>query len=488
MKEKQLIFFAVFLAFAGKLFARQPENRPPVQNLPDTTVLLLSYVENDSELKKLTLAAKKSLLSCKSAEIDNGFDISLSSGNVTLRFNEDGTSITAKPSVKAEFPKLSNLSVSGQTNISSSSSESSVKDTSLTLGLDIISSAAASAKIAGLKAERAAAEAHRKIEKRAVTAEKEFYTELKGMLSSINSIMTKKESLYEDSLDLEAKKIQGYSKSSAIYRQAELKVISDQHEIENAIHTFIYDCVVFYKKCGYNIQVDADAELMSFVPFGIEEVEPKRASDFNRELYSTIENAYWTHTINSMERSTKKTFSLTANAGYTFNNSNTDSNSVDAGLSGTIGGLSLGAGVSVPAGSQKQDSFPTITLSAGISPNIFRKNSLTKQQDELTEQEELLAIEAAEDEYETRIVELQQKLDSLLWEKKTAEENISMYEALEQDMAKLYSQGYISEIDYLSAKNNLNSSIIKKITNLIDLIIYNDEVISYFVSEKFEIR
>lgn len=58
-----------------------------------------------------------------------------------------------------------------------------------------------------------------------------------------------------------------------------------------------------------------------------------------------------------------------------------------------------------------------------------------------------------------------------------------MYGDLEKDMAQLYQQGYISETDYLSAKNNLNSSIIKKISNLIDLIIYNDDVISNFVSE-----
>ena len=59
-----------------------------------------------------------------------------------------------------------------------------------------------------------------------------------------------------------------------------------------------------------------------------------------------------------------------------------------------------------------------------------------------------------------------------------------MYDGLEKDMAQLYQQGYINETDYLSAKNNLNSSIIKKISNLIDLIIYNDDVISNFVSEK----
>ena len=55
-------------------------------------------------------------------------------------------------------------------------------------------------------------------------------------------------------------------------------------------------------------------------------------------------------------------------------------------------------------------------------------------------------------------------------------------------MANLYKQGYISENDYLSSKNNLNSNIIKKISNLIDLIIYNDDVISNFVREEFQVN
>ena len=48
---------------------------------------------------------------------------------------------------------------------------------------------------------------------------------------------------------------------------------------------------------------------------------------------------------------------------------------------------------------------------------------------------------------------------------------------------EMYKQGYISETEYLSSKNNLNNSIIKKVSNIIDLIIYNDDVISNFVSE-----
>ena len=479
MKKKHFFLFSTSFFFLAIMNA-EPQSS---QRLPDTTTLLLSYVENDAELKNLILAAKKSALSYQSAKIDTGFDVTLSSGSVTLQVNDDGTKLTAKPSVKMSLPQASNLSVTAQTNFSSESSNTSLSNTSVAVGIDIISSAVISNKLTKLKAERAVTEAQRKIEKRAIAAEKEFYTALKNLLSSINTIMTKRQTLYEDSIDLEAKKVQGYSESSSTYRQAELKVISDQHEIDSAIHSFKYDCVVFYKRCGYDLEIDDKADLMSFVPSGIDEVEPADILKFDKALYTEIENANWTYYINSMERSSKKNYSLSASAGYTFDNSITNSDSIDAGLSGTFGGLTVGAGISLPVKSSQSSISPAYTLSASLNPNTFRKNSITKKQNVLTEEQELLAIQTAESAYETKLVEFQQKLDTLLWEKKTVEENISMYGGLEKDMAQLYQQGYINETDYLSAKNNLNSSIIKKISNLIDLIIYNDDVISNFVSE-----
>lgn len=479
MKKKHFFLFSTSLFFLAIINA-EPQSS---QRLPDTTTLLLSYVENDAELKNLILAAKKSALSYQSAKIDTGFDVTLSSGSVTLQVNDDGTKLTAKPSVKMSLPQASNLSVTAQTNFSSESSNTSLSNTSVAVGIDIISSAVISNKLTKLKAERAVTEAQRKIEKRAIAAEKEFYTALKSLLSSINTIMTKRQTLYEDSIDLEAKKVQGYSESSSTYRQAELKVISDQHEIDSAIHSFKYDCVVFYKNCGYDLEIDDKADLMSFVPSGIDEVEPADILKFDKALYTEIENANWTYYINSMERSSKKNYGLSASAGYTFDNSITNSDSIDAGLSGTFGGLTVGAGISLPVKSSQSSISPAYTLSASLNPNTFRKNSITKKQNLLTEEQELLAIQTAESAYETKVVEFQQKLDTLLWEKKTVEENISMYGDLEKDMAQLYQQGYINETEYLSAKNNLNSSIIKKISNLIDLIIYNDDVISNFVSE-----
>ena len=452
------------------------------ETLPDTTELLLSYIENDSELKNLTIAAKKAQLSYDSTKIDKGFDVTLASGNVTIKLSEDGTNVSAKPSVKASLPQASNLSAEVQTSVNSNTDETKVSDTAVSLGVDILSTSTLSNKISLMKAERSVVEAERKLSKRVLSAEKEFYTELKGLLTTINSIMSSKQQLYSDTIDFEAVKIQGYSKSSSTYRKAELKVITNQHDIESSLHSFIHDAVVFYKKCGYDISIDENTDLMSLVPSDIEAGDALNILDFNKADYTSIESAEWTYKINSMERSTNKTYSLSATAGYTFDNSSTQSDTVDAGLSGKIGGLSLGAGVSVPVGTES--SYPAITLSMSLSPNTFRKNSISKKQDALTEEQELLAIQTAESEYETKVVETQQKLDSLLWDQKTIEQNLLMYEELERDMAAMYKQGFTSESEYLSAQTNLNTYIIKKVMNQIELIMYNDDVVMNFIPQE----
>ena len=452
------------------------------ETLPDTTELLLSYIENDSELKNLTIAAKKAQLSYDSTKIDKGFDVTLASGNITIKLSEDGTNVSAKPSVKASLPQASNLSAEVQTSVNSNTDETKVSDTAVSLGVDILSTSTLSNKISLMKAERSVVEAERKLSKRVLSAEKEFYTELKGLLTTINSIMSSKQQLYSDTIDFEAVKIQGYSKSSSTYRKAELKVITNQHDIESSLHSFIHDAVVFYKKCGYDISIDENTDLMSLVPSDIEAGDALNILDFNKADYTSIESAEWTYKINSMERSTNKTYSLSATAGYTFDNSSTQSDTVDAGLSGKIGGLSLGAGVSVPVGTES--SYPAITLSMSLSPNTFRKNSISKKQDALTEEQELLAIQTAESEYETKVVETQQKLDSLLWDQKTIEQNLLMYEELERDMAAMYKQGFTSESEYLSAQTNLNTYIIKKVMNQIELIMYNDDVVMNFIPQE----
>ena len=125
---KKILFFLMTFLLTFTAVA-QEKNDTPEQSLPDVQTLFLSYLENDSELKNLSLAAQKAELSDAATIIDNGFDITLSSGTITVRVAEDGNTITAKPSIKASLPSAANLSVNGQTNINSANQGSIVTDT-----------------------------------------------------------------------------------------------------------------------------------------------------------------------------------------------------------------------------------------------------------------------------------------------------------------------------------------------------------------------
>ena len=115
MKKKHLIILTAIMLLSSLSFAAQPSEEAQKISLPDTTTLLLSYVENDPELRNLTISAKKASLSYESTKIDSGFDVTLSSGTITLQVNEDGSKLSARPSVKAKLPQASNLSLTGQT-------------------------------------------------------------------------------------------------------------------------------------------------------------------------------------------------------------------------------------------------------------------------------------------------------------------------------------------------------------------------------------
>ena len=217
---------------------------------------------------------------------------------------------------------------------------------------------------------------------------------------------------------------------------------------------------------------------MDLIPSDILDVTLLNVEDFNKEDFIEIENAKWTHEINSKKRKLNSNFSLSANAGYTFNNSLTNSDTVNLGLNSTIGGVSLSAGMNLPT---TREPHPTFTFSAGVNPNTFRKNSIKSNQDELTQQQELLDIQIAEMNYENFVISSKQNYEDLLWKQQTTKTNYEMYADLEKDMKEWYEDGVVSESDYLSAITNANLYKVKMIINQIDLIIYNNDITRKFI-------
>lgn len=469
--HKKISFITFFLTFSSALFCGEAVS---------TMDLLLSYLENDNDLKKYAIEVEKAQLSLDSTKISNGFDVSLSSGDVTFKSDETGMKVSAKPSVTASIPQASNLSVSVSTDYSFDTSSSDFNDTKLSASIDVFSTNGLSRKIALMKSKRNLVEAKRKLRSQAINTEKAFYTELKELLTDTNSIISAEKTLYSDKVDFEKIKAQGYSESSSTYRLAQMSVISAEHDIENSKRALIHSYVVFYKKCGYERDFEDDMDFFKLIPSDIGEVEPIDIYQFSPDLYSEVESALWTNEINTLQRKLNSNFSLGLSGGTTFNNSATSSNTIDAGINSTIGGISIGAEVDMPL---ESGNSPAFTFSASVSPNTFRQNSITKQTGILNEEQELLEIETARSNYENQIVDYQQNLETLIWTKKTNQESYEMYSALEKDLKNWFDQGFVTESEYYSAKVNAQSYFVKNVINAIDFIIYNDNVITMFVED-----
>lgn len=147
------------------------------------------------------------------------------------------------------------------------------------------------------------------------------------------------------------------------------------------------------------------------------------------------------------------------------------SDTVDAGATAGLYGLSLGAGVSFPVENPRN---PVYSLSASVDPAEFRKARITTEKNGYSEEQDLIAIQSAEEDYDTSVVDQQQSLSDIIWSRQTNAETYEMYVRLEKDMAEYLKAGIITESEYLNAFANREQYRLQLLINDIDLIIYNN--------------
>lgn len=458
-KKKTACLFFIF-SLSAELFADE-----------SLTTLLAGYFRNNLTLQNLAAEVEKQILSDKSEKISNGFSINLSSGTVVYKTGAQNT-LTFSPSASLEIPQLNGLTLSASSDIDLFSTEKQISDTSLSLGIDIYSSTRELKQISLLKSQRAVLEAQRNLQNGFLTVEKEFYSSLKSLYKTAISIVQAEEDLYEDKIDFEEIKAKGYNTSSVKYRSAQMKVLSDEHTVETAKRELEREVKIFASKCG--VKYDA-TDALEFLPKEIPETTAVNILDLSKENFSEIESAVWTHKINSLTRKAEKSVSVKGSAGYTFDNENTGSDTIDAGTSFTLmdTGLSVNAGVSLPVAAE--NATPAYTFGFSIDPNAFRQHSITSKVNKLSEEQENISIRSAENEYDTSVVTQQSSLEDILWSTETNSESYKMYTELEKDMAAYFERGIITESEYLSAKANKENYRLQCLIDTLNLIIYNDE-------------
>lgn len=435
------------------------------------------YLANDLELQRLALEVAKVGLSTKETAIENGIDVQLSTGAAYIQFNGDVVKTTFKPSATVKVPQASNLTLSASSDVQPGSGENTVKDTALNISADIISGDSINRKITIMTAERNLLLAKRKLQNRALEAEKEYYGQLKTLYNSAVDIISKQKDLYDDTILFEEIKAKGFSKTSAKYRQSEMRVLSDRHEVETKIRELDHDCAVFATKCS--VEFVKGTRPYEFLPKEVPSVEAVDILDFPKSDYTKIEEASYALTVAELRRKAQKDFTLSANAGYTFSNSkakssaNENEDTLNVGASTNLQGLGIGAGVNLPV---TGDNHNTIyTFSASIDLNKFRTAGIRNRKNEIEVEQELLSILSAEEDYDTAIVDRKTALDDIRWSKRTNAETFDMYVTLADDMGRYLKAGIITESEYLNAFANKESYRIKLLLDDINLIIYNNE-------------
>ena len=142
--KKQILFVMTILS-ATLLFAAQTTQETKATLVP-TQQLLASYLENDADLKNLALELKKSELNRESTQLDKGFTIKLSTGDMTFKFGDD-TSVSVKPGVNASIPALNNLGIDVSTDLGVQNGQASFNGASAKVSVDIISDKTANREI-----------------------------------------------------------------------------------------------------------------------------------------------------------------------------------------------------------------------------------------------------------------------------------------------------------------------------------------------------
>lgn len=437
--------------------------------------LLEGYLKNNLSIQNLSAEAQKQLLDRESTYLSNGMSFNISTGTVSITAGgTDGTFMTFSPTATFSYPEWSNLGVSAGTKIQIGGAESSkgISDSSIKVSADIISGNMETRQIALLRADRKVIEANRELENSFLSTEKQFYQELMALYRLGLEVIKSQKTLYEDELSFDTIKAQGFSTTSSKYRTASLKVTTSRRSVETAQHKLEREVKLFANDCGIEY---TETNPMDFLPTSIPSVEAVDVLSFDAESYVQLERALWNQKINQMTRDASKNITLTGNAGYTFGNSRTKSDSIDMGTNFTWNknGLTASAGVSLPIGA---DTFtPVYTFGVSVNPTAFRQADITDEQTQLSIKQEDIEVQKARSAYESAVVNQQTNLADIEWNRKSNKESYEMYASLASDLLSWYRRGIIAESEYRSAYVNEENYRVQMIINDIELIIYNDE-------------
>ena len=464
------VFAAVFFLFSTLPASVQETDTARVLNL------LSGFMKNDLTLQKDAIAVSQAQLTAKTTSINNGYNLKLNSGTMTYRTNDSKNTVSIYPSAELDIPQVSGLVIKSSSEGDSDSSSVTWTDTSFSATVNIISGDSLTRKVTLLKAQRNILEAQRTLQNRALETESLFYNDLVTLYTDAVTVLTNKKDLYDKKIALLKLQAQGYGEESSTYRTQKLEVMSYQHKVDESQRVLEKDTIVFAKYCDAVYPSPEYKTAQDFLPLAVPQAEAVNVLSFKDDLYTDTESALWDKYINELDRKSNVNFKLSGTAGYTIDNSDTNSDSADLGTTAAWKGVSVTAGASLPAGDATEagDKSTAYTLSVSIKPSDFALASVTDKQKTLSAKQDQIAVETARKDYDASVLDQQTSLVNIKWSLQSDTDEYLVYKKLEEDMSKWFKAGVVAESEYLEAQVNRDKYLFQSLADKTNLIIYNN--------------
>lgn len=442
--------------------------------------MLSAFIANDTEIQRLALQYQQALLSNKNTQNNAGFNLELSTGTVNVKSGF----FSAHPTLELSIPSLNgtSLTTSIPLSVSSIKDEPVAEGANISLQTEIIGSTKQQQEISLIKAQRSVLESQRALQNQLKSVEYDFYNQLKNIYSEYASLLSSKNTLYEEKIDLEAITTQGYGIQSAKYRTAYLEMLNASHSVEEKQRSLQRLIEKFAEKCSLTLE-ELTPETLPDVT-SILENSKILEENFTGTLenYKAMEKAQWNKNIAELEQSLNKDLKLSADLGYTYKNSSYNNNdTVNTTFSLSAFGAKLSAGIAMPITTDNKTPFGQISLS--WSPNTYKQEKIKKEQSQINIQLANLDILQATEDYKTDIEENLTTKEDLLWTRSLNLDQAELYKELVSDMENWFKQGFVTDSENRQAQVNYQKALIQcKITD-IDLLLNSIKTKMLFISE-----
>ncbi|MBQ5781266.1 MAG: hypothetical protein IIW10_04910 [Spirochaetaceae bacterium] len=447
----------------------------------DYSSLLEEYRNRDNSVEKARLSLEQANNTFNKTKIQNGIDVNLSSGNITIPLTKENSFFEANPSAEIDIPRLNNTVISVDMPFAVGEGVTDFSGSGFDVSTDIISEFSANRKITLLNAQRALENSQRNYEKTVRTVEKKFWQEVQEIYNAALSLWSAENTLHDEETDLIVLQSQGYSPASATYRSKQIKIQTAKNAIFECKQKLDAKLVLFAQNVGSDTLV---------IPIGIPSEDLCSYEDFDKNSFITLEEADWHNTLTEMERDAKKQFTLAATGGYHFfENRNAlhpgKEHTVDVGVNATYKGFNLGLGFSMPV-NRMEKSGASLSLGWEMSKMFGEKYDFANA--DLQVDISKITVKDALSTYETTLTERQQKRNSLLAKIDMQIEQLKVFYDYMNESENWFKRGLITEKQLLQARRDWQNAVASVVACRIEGIIYNLETADYFLPQSGKVE